>query len=270
MKNGRPLSFSIVVSPSPTRRQYAVLLQEQFKQIGAHVDVDQVDNPSAIAHQNNHDYDALLASLVAGSECQRLASGLGHCRHGPGRAELLAILEQDVRRATRQRDGVVRSGKVKRYTSQAFQRVIDDAPAIFLYDIFVIDGVNRRIITAPMRTDEWWANLADWSISPDKANRSRSDRAHAGQALGCAPPVRRAAWTIDRRHVHRGDDLVLCDSVGARRSVFLHHEADGAGGSALSCATTSGTTSRCQSSTSAISATSCAATSVGRSASRKR
>jgi hypothetical protein len=46
--------------------------------------------------------------------------------------------------------------------------VINDAPAIFLYDLFVIQGLNRRIVTAPMRTDEWWANLADWTIPPDK------------------------------------------------------------------------------------------------------
>ena len=67
---------------------------------------------------------------------------------------------------------------MKTYASRAFQKIIDDAPAIWLYDYVVVSGVNRRITTAPMRTDEWWANLADWSIPPDK----RIDRDRIGLA----------------------------------------------------------------------------------------
>jgi hypothetical protein len=65
---------------------------------------------------------------------------------------------------------------MKAYASRAFQKIIDDAPAIWLYDFVVVSGVNRRITTATMRTDEWWANLADWSIPPDK----RIDRDRIG------------------------------------------------------------------------------------------
>jgi peptide/nickel transport system substrate-binding protein len=66
--------------------------------------------------------------------------------------------------------------KMKTYASRAFQDIIDDAPAIWLYDFVVVTALNRRITTAPMRTDEWWANLGDWSIAPDK----RIDRDRIG------------------------------------------------------------------------------------------
>ena len=67
---------------------------------------------------------------------------------------------------------------MKCYTSRAFKTIINDAPAIFLYDLQVGYGVSRRITVAPMRTDEWWANLADWSIPLDK----RLDRDRIGLA----------------------------------------------------------------------------------------
>jgi peptide/nickel transport system substrate-binding protein len=167
-KNGRPLRFSIVVSPSPTRRQYAVLLQEQFKKIGAQVDVDQVDNPTLAAHQNNHDYDALLASWVADPSASGLSQFWGTAGMGPDGQNFLKYSNKTFDALLDSATVSFDPAKRQRYSSRAFQTVIDDAPALFLYDIFVIDGVNRRIVTAPMRTDEWWANLADWTIPPDK------------------------------------------------------------------------------------------------------
>ena len=57
---------------------------------------------------------------------------------------------------------------MKRYASRAFQQIIDDAPAIWLYDVSEIDAVNRRITVGPLRADGWWRTLAQWSIPPDK------------------------------------------------------------------------------------------------------
>jgi len=60
------------------------------------------------------------------------------------------------------------AAKMKSYASRAFQTIIDDVPAIFLYDMTLIYAANNRLTLAPMRLDEWWANLADWSIPADK------------------------------------------------------------------------------------------------------
>jgi ABC-type transport system substrate-binding protein len=57
---------------------------------------------------------------------------------------------------------------MKTYASRAFQKIIDEAPAIWLYDYVVVSGVNRRITVPPLRTDEWWVGVADWTIPPDK------------------------------------------------------------------------------------------------------
>jgi ABC-type transport system substrate-binding protein len=58
--------------------------------------------------------------------------------------------------------------KSKAYASKALRLIINDAPAIWLYDLVITDAVNRRINVTGMRSDEWWAHLADWSIPADK------------------------------------------------------------------------------------------------------
>ncbi|MGH7602472.1 MAG: hypothetical protein ACRENK_00585, partial [Gemmatimonadaceae bacterium] len=46
--------------------------------------------------------------------------------------------------------------------------IIDDAPAIWLAESRPALGYNSRLELAPLRSDAWWAHIADWSIPPDK------------------------------------------------------------------------------------------------------
>jgi ABC-type transport system substrate-binding protein len=70
--------------------------------------------------------------------------------------------------------------RAKAYASRASQLIVDDAPAVFLYDMFVVNALNRRVIPTGVRTDAWWANLADWTIPADK--RIARDRMGLAQA----------------------------------------------------------------------------------------
>ena len=60
--------------------------------------------------------------------------------------------------------------------SKALRAIIDDVPAIWLYDISFTNAINRRIDVAPFRADGWWVNLPDWSIPAYK----RIDRDRIG------------------------------------------------------------------------------------------
>jgi peptide/nickel transport system substrate-binding protein len=166
-KNGRPLRFSLVVSASAPRRRYSVLIQEQLKKIGAQVDIDQVDNPTWIAHQNNHDFDALISSFVADPSPLGMRQVWGTAGIGPDGQNFTRYSSKKFDAFMDSAAASFDQAKMRAYSLRAFQTVIDDAPAIFLYDIFLINGINRRISVAPLRTDEWWANLADWSIPAD-------------------------------------------------------------------------------------------------------
>jgi peptide/nickel transport system substrate-binding protein len=52
----------------------------------------------------------------------------------------------------------------KRHTRAAFQVIVDDAPAIWLYEVLTIAGVHRRVRTPGMRPDGYWAGLPNWHI----------------------------------------------------------------------------------------------------------
>src|SRR6185436_14802204 len=54
--------------------------------------------------------------------------------------------------------------KSKAYAARASQAIIDDVPAVFLYDVVLVYALNRRVQPANLRPDEWWADLAEWSI----------------------------------------------------------------------------------------------------------
>jgi peptide/nickel transport system substrate-binding protein len=59
---------------------------------------------------------------------------------------------------------------------RAYDTIVQDAPAMFLYEFQGLAGAHRRLAITGMRADAWWAGLADWSIPPDQ----RIDRDRIG------------------------------------------------------------------------------------------
>jgi len=176
-KNGRPLRFTLLVPTSSSQRlRYGVLLQDQFRKVGAQADLDQLDPGAMRDRVQAYDYDAVMMAYhpdpsPSGAKQYWSTAGIGASGQNVTRYSNPAVdaLLDSVSTA-------FDAAKMKSYTSRAFQKVIDDAPAIWLYEYVVVSGINRRITTPPLRTDEWWANLADWTIPPDK----RIDRDRIG------------------------------------------------------------------------------------------
>ncbi len=183
-KNGRPFRFSIIVtSTSVTRMKYAVLLQEAFRRLGVRADLEQVDNKGffpRIIPEGNHagKFDAMLNTFqpdpsVSGAKQNWATVGIG-----PDGQNWMLYSNPKVDAAL---DSAVASfdpAKGKAYAKQAFQQIADDAPAIWLYDVVYVSGVNRRLELPPPRVDGWDVNLAEWSIPPAK----RIDRDRIGVA----------------------------------------------------------------------------------------
>jgi len=47
---------------------------------------------------------------------------------------------------------------------QAYQTIIDDAPAIWLAEPKTLIAIHHRFHTTKLRPDAWWANIADWYV----------------------------------------------------------------------------------------------------------
>lgn len=186
-KNGRPLRFKLVApSISLTRRNYAVLLQGQFARIGARIDIDVAEDGRLATLQEGSTYDAVLDGWTTdpGPSGMKQRWGTDAIGYVEGKG---VSGTNTMRYSNRAVDATLDSAtttfdfnRAKAYASRASQMIIDDAPALFLYDMFTTHALNRRVIPTGVRTDAWWADLADWRIPADK--RIARDRMGLAQA----------------------------------------------------------------------------------------
>jgi peptide/nickel transport system substrate-binding protein len=176
-KNGRPLQFTLMVPVSSKPRMgYAVLLQDQLRKVGAQVDLEQLQGAAFFQRQMSRDFDAALLALSTDPSP-------GGYRQMWGRDGLAKNGGNYVSYRNPMFDALLDSALtafdpnlVKSYASRAYQTAVDDAPAIWLYDVVTVAGVHRRLEVVDLRADGWWAGLSDWRIPPSK----RIDRDRIG------------------------------------------------------------------------------------------
>jgi peptide/nickel transport system substrate-binding protein len=177
-KNGQPLRFGLAASPSPQRRSYVVLLQDQFRKIGAQVDPEPLDPKTSYEVTKSGDFDALISAFAPDPGPSGIRQTWSTAGIGPTGQNFLFYSNPRVDALLDSATGTFDLAKSKAYVSHAFQNILDDAPAIWLYDLVVTNAVHRRINVTGMRPDEWWAKLDEWTIPADK----RIDRDRIGLA----------------------------------------------------------------------------------------
>lgn len=168
VKNGRRLAFAIMSpSSSASRHQYAVLLQAALHKVGADVRLEETDFATYMAKQSTHAFDTeitLFATDPSVSGFQQtwstggIADGSNFTEYSSPAVD--ALLDS----ATATFD----PERTRAYARRAFKEIIDDAPAIWLYQPPTVMGIARRIHVQPMRADEYWAHMDEWWIPADQ------------------------------------------------------------------------------------------------------
>jgi peptide/nickel transport system substrate-binding protein len=178
-KGGRALQFSILTpATSLQRRQYAVLLQDAFGKIGAKADIEILDPQTFIARSNSGDFDAELLAFVPDPSIAGTTQNWGKAGIGPTGQNTIGYYNPRVDALIDSATATFDVAQSRAAAGKAFQQIVDDVPAIFLYDMIIIDGVNRRISVTDIRPDGWAVDIANWSIPADK----RIDRDRIGLA----------------------------------------------------------------------------------------
>ena len=165
-KGAAPLRFTILVpSTSTVRQQAAVLMQDMYKQIGARVDIERVDFPTMGARESAHEFDAAIDGMALDpspasirqewSSAAANAEGTSNAGHYASR-QFDALIDS----AASQMDPT----RARGYYRRAYTTIIEDAPAVWLYEGSAWAGMNVGVRPAPMRPDAWFAHLADWTI----------------------------------------------------------------------------------------------------------
>ena len=174
-RNGRPLEFSIIVpSSSVPRSRYSVLIQEQLRTVGIRVNLQNMDFNAFAERQDAGNFDAAMMAQQAdptpSTTRQNWATG-GAPPHGQNNARYSnprvdALLDSSLTTfdIARGRDQFHR----------AVQTIVDDVPAVWLYDVLTIGGVHKRFRPAGVRADGWWSGLAEWHVpAAERIDRDR-------------------------------------------------------------------------------------------------
>jgi peptide/nickel transport system substrate-binding protein len=184
-RNGRPLQFSLIVpGTSRPRVQLAVLLQEQLRQAGVKVDVEQLDFPVLIERERKRAFDAAIGQWSTqpspgsvrgswGTAGSRASSGTNYSSYEN------PAFDANVDSALSSFNPAAR----KAYFTKAYETIIQDAPAIWIAEPVPTVGYHSRLQLAPLRADAWWSHIPDWWIPADK----RIPRDNAPAATSTAP-----------------------------------------------------------------------------------
>ncbi len=167
-RGGRPLAVSLLVPAASTpRMRLAVLLQEQLARVGVRVNVDAADPATFTDRLHKGDFDMALNLWRTDPSPTTLRGAWGTPRGEDVGANVghyaNAAFDVTLDSATAEFDTERRTALVRR----AYQTIVDDAPAMWLYEPRNVAAVRRDLRPVAMRADAWWAGLADWRGAND-------------------------------------------------------------------------------------------------------
>jgi peptide/nickel transport system substrate-binding protein len=171
VKNGRRLEFAISFPiSSASRKQYATLLQDAFRRIGASATIDATDYATYMTKLNTHAFDAQIGNYapdpgISGLKQSWSTAGIAKDGGNYG-AYSNPLVDAMLDSATSTFD----PARTKSYARRAFETIIEDAPAIWLYEPATVMGLSKRIHTTTMRADGYWSGIADWWIPAGERN----------------------------------------------------------------------------------------------------
>ena len=164
-RGNTPLAFALMVPMSSAiRTKIAVLLQEQWRRIGANVRIDGIELNAFGARMEDRKFDALLNAWhidpTPSSVREEWASSEvkkgGYNETSYKNPAFDAVVDSAVREMNPSRS-------VDLYR-RAYKTLIDDAPAMWIYELRNVQGASKRIEPIGIRPDAWWADLAHWRV----------------------------------------------------------------------------------------------------------
>jgi peptide/nickel transport system substrate-binding protein len=168
-RGGTPLGFTLLTSENRLRQDIATVLQQQFRQIGADVQIRSMEFQTLLQQHRGRDYEAVLASwsldnfrvdpspLFSCDQARQEGSPnrAGYCNPQADQLILAGLGETDQGRA--------------RDTWTQFTRILQqDQPISFLYWTEEIGGVGQRVQNVRMDIRSKLANVTQWWIPEDR------------------------------------------------------------------------------------------------------
>ena len=156
---GRPLSLELMYpNTSAIRQQMALLIQQQWRSIGARVELVQVDFSVWNERRNAGQFDIDFSAASQDPS----PTGLTQSWSCPGSSNVARYCDPVVDSLL---DLAVRSqGETGGIWHSILRRIEHSAPAAFLYAPVYVYAVHRRYDDVTIRPDSPWMSLWQWSV----------------------------------------------------------------------------------------------------------
>ncbi|HEY7567381.1 MAG TPA: peptide ABC transporter substrate-binding protein, partial [Gemmatimonadaceae bacterium] len=166
-RNGQRLSLTLLVpTSSSTRLQTSVILQDQFKQIGAELKIEKLES-TALGERvfGTRKWDAAFIGWHPDPGSSAVAQNWSSSTAIPGGPNITRYVSREFDAHLDSARTTYDPAAARVHFRQAFTVLNNDAPAIWIYELRSAAGINKRIRPAPLRPDAWWAHLDRWSIA---------------------------------------------------------------------------------------------------------
>ncbi len=162
-RSGQALRMELLV-PSSSRERVAaaVLLQEQLRQIGLDVEIDEIEMNESIQRLVDGKFDATLLDLnwePSRASARQVWSSVSVTPRGANFGHYVnhgfdALLDSAI-----DARNVTHAGQLYR---RAWSALIRDVPAVWLYDVVNVGAVRSPITPVGLRADAWWVSIPRW------------------------------------------------------------------------------------------------------------
>src|SRR6266704_5501644 len=176
-KDGQPLAFHILFpTTSVLRRQYALLLQEQFRAIGVRAEIDAVEGAVVNQRVATGKFDTAILSR-ANDPSPSSGMAQSWTRAGFGGSNFGRYDNPAFERLVDHAVTTTRRDQARALWRAAMETLNADAPGIFLYALDNVAAVHKRVDNVQLRADSWAAVLRTWRIPTDRLiDRDRVER----------------------------------------------------------------------------------------------
>lgn len=163
-RGGQPLRLTVTLpSTSAPRRQFAVLAQEQLRQVGIRLEVQSLDGPVWGGRHSSGNFDISFGSATQIPSPSGLAQSWS-CRGGTNVAHY----------CNREVDSLMSAATLSptdpsRLWREMLRRIEGDAPAVFLFAPVSVVAVHNRFERVQVRADSPWLQVHEWRVRRGQA-----------------------------------------------------------------------------------------------------
>ncbi len=166
-RDGVPLRFSLLTPTSSAARvRYGVLLKEQWRRVGVRLDVEELDKTVANPRVFNGKFDAFIMSLTSDPSPAGIRETWLTRREGDGTYNFGSFSDPVVDALADSAMATFDPIQGRTLYRRAYQHIIDDTPAVWLYENEPHAAMNMRVHPVFDRGDSWWRDLRLWWLSP--------------------------------------------------------------------------------------------------------